>query len=109
MKMNFTAFCVAIGSLSFLAAEQECACVKTYIHPNQMYFTDSSLLVNISDDVWIQPASLHTDGQGFYFVAVRYDERIPGPWQCPSCHTWNEEWRSYCKQSGCNRLRPSKS
>ncbi len=54
-------------------------CERTYVRPNQVHITESSIHVNI-DELWIQPSSLVTDANGVYFDAFVLNEYVPGPW-----------------------------
>lgn len=80
------------------------SCKKTYVTPPQMHIAEEGLLLSV-DDVWVMPASLQIDANGYYFTSIRFDQRMPGPWQCrrSGCLTWNEEWRGYCKQCGMSK------
>lgn len=92
-----------LASLSATETEQIIPCAKTYISLSQVHLTESVLWVEV-DGIWILPASIQIDGNGYYFNAISSDQqRIPGPWQCSKCHKWNDEWRDSCQQCGRSR------
>lgn len=104
MRTIFAVFVFFSSMVISLSAEEIIPCNPTYVTPNQLHFTDSSIFVQI-DDVWIQPAALYVDANGFYFNAIRHDEKDTKFWRCQrkSCQALNYDWAEYCRKCGARR------
>lgn len=103
MKTLIAALFLFCGIISPLCAEAEfIPCAKTYVSPSQIHFTESSLLIQVGEDIWVQPAAIHIDENGLYFKAL---QPTPGPWQCQraGCLYWNRAYFTHCQQCGAVR------
>ncbi len=100
MRTSFFLFCFCIAFSLF--AEEIAFCEKTYVAPSQLYFTESSLFIEVEPDIWLQPTSLHVDASGLFFASIRLDKKNPGMWKCQrkDCGKWNYAWRHTCGRCG---------
>lgn len=100
MKMIFflSLLCTALS----LSAEEPISCEKTYVTFNQIFLTESSLFAEVEPGIWVEPASLHVDANGFFFNNIRFDKKNPGMWKCQrkDCGKWNYGWRHSCGRCG---------
>lgn len=96
-------FSFSFFTLGLFAEESFIPCEKTYVHPDQIHFTESSLFVQMND-LWIQPEAIHVDANGLYFNSL---QPVPGPWQCKKreCREWNSEWEDICHKCKTPRRR----